>query len=124
MKKVFLVLGNCSRIHPAIIDRFKSISEECAGIIIQIDRLGYPGVLKRVLEVTQANDSVGYDDRMVVLYVGRNTDGLMNDLPCDSLDLLLFWHNLIDTVGGHNTFRQQELVRKLLPGGIKALVKK
>jgi len=124
MKKLFLVLGNCSSIHPSITDKFKSISEECAGIIIHTDRLGYPGILKRVLETIQADDRTGYDDRMVVLYVGRNTEGLMNDLPCDSLDLISFWHNLRATVGKRDTPRQQELIRRLLFGGIKALVKK
>ena len=59
-----------------------------------------------------------------MLYVGRYTDGLMNDLPCDSLDLISWRWNLINTVGGHDTFRQQELVRKLLFGGIKELVKR
>ena len=124
MKKLFLVLGDCSNIRKSLTADFTLLAEECEGVIIPTHLLGPTLILQETLEKIRAN--LGHDNiqKILVVYAGLNMELLRDNLPGDSVDLNSFSLYLIKLVGGHETPQQKEMVHDLLFGGIKALLKR
>lgn len=125
MKNLFFVFGDCAPESKVLTDKFTSFVKERQGTIFQAAVLGSHETLKVVLEKIRSNNGAGGADykKMLVVYAGRNTDLIRENMPCDSLDLFSLSGHLISVVGGYDTPQHKEIVDDLLFGGIKALLK-
>jgi hypothetical protein len=125
MKKLVFVLGDCAPESKLLTDKFTSFVNEQQGTIFHTAVLGSHETLKIVLEKIRSNDGAGGADykKMLVVYAGRNTDLISENMPCDNLDLFLLSGHLISVAGGYETPQQKDIVDTLLFGGIKALLK-